>query len=72
MLGARSSDEQRVEKGSCVRRSCLGKCSDEPLAHVEPDDVWYRGLSPEVLLKIYDEHVLEGRPLPDFVLVEDV
>lgn len=71
ILVGRSNFEVHVAKGSCIRRSCLGKCSDEPLATVEPDKISYRGLSAKVLLRIYDEHVLGGRALPEFVLAED-
>jgi len=72
MLSVRTPREERVYKGSCVRRSCLGKCSGEPLAHVEPDDVWYVGSSAQALLRIYEEHVLGDKPVSEFLLVEEV
>ncbi len=71
LLVERPGFEVHVASGSCIRRSCLGKCTDEPLASVEPDKIWYRGLSAQVLLRIYDEHVLGGRALPEFVLADD-
>jgi len=56
---------------SCERRSCLGKCSGEPLARVQPDDVWYHDLSAENLLRIYEQHVLNRRPVAELVLAAD-
>jgi (2Fe-2S) ferredoxin len=47
-----------------VRRSCLGTCTGEPLAHVEPDDVRYSASSGEDLLRICERHALEGEPSP--------
>lgn len=71
LLRLRALAEQRVDKGSCVRRSCLGKCSGEPLACVQPDNVWYHDLSAENLLRIYEQHVLSGQAVPELILAED-
>ncbi len=71
LLRPRASDAQHIENGSCVRRACLGKCSGEPLAHVQPDNVWYHDLSSERLLRIYEEHVLGGQPVAELVLIDD-
>jgi (2Fe-2S) ferredoxin len=66
-LIARGLAEASVDTASCVRRSCLGKCCGEPLAHVMPDDVWYQGLSREELLRIYERHVLNGEPVAELM-----
>lgn len=71
LLSARAAKAQDVEKGSCVRRSCLGKCSGEPLAHVQPDDVWYGDLSVEKLLRIYEQHVLGGQAVAELILADE-
>jgi (2Fe-2S) ferredoxin len=55
---------------SCVRRSCLGKCTGEPLARVQPDNIWYRHLSSEHLLQIYEQHVLNRQPVAELVFAE--
>jgi (2Fe-2S) ferredoxin len=59
-----------VGAASCVRRSCLGKCTGEPLALVKPDNVWYHGLSSENLLRIYEQHVLNRRKVEALVFAE--
>lgn len=60
-----------VGEASCVRRSCLGKCTGEPLAYVHPEGVWYHQLSAENLLLILHDHVLHQRPVPSLILKED-
>jgi (2Fe-2S) ferredoxin len=70
-LEAARFDDEIVGEASCVRRSCLGKCSGEPLAYVHPDDVWYHELSVENLLLILRDHVQGRRPVAQFVLEED-
>ena len=57
-----------VGETSCVRRSCLGKCTGEPLAYVHPDGVWYHKLSVENLLLILRSHVLNEQPVPSLIL----
>ena len=52
------NDDDMVGEATCVRRSCLGKCTGEPLAYVEPEKVWYHRLSVENLLLILRDHVL--------------
>jgi (2Fe-2S) ferredoxin len=77
LLDAGNQDAGNLDGGdligavSCVRRSCLGKCTGEPLAYVEPDGVWYHRLSVENLLLILREHVLNHRPMRDLILEED-
>jgi (2Fe-2S) ferredoxin len=60
-----------VGAASCVRRACLGKCTGEPLAFVHPDEVWYHNLSPSTLLRILRDHVLDRRPVLEFVLEDE-
>jgi (2Fe-2S) ferredoxin len=67
LLVARGAAEESAGAASCVRRSCLGKCSGEPLAHAMPDDVWYRALSGESLLRIYQRHVVNGEAVAELV-----
>jgi (2Fe-2S) ferredoxin len=59
-----------IAAASCVKRSCLGKCTGEPLALVKPDNVWYHDLSGENLLRIYEQHVLNRQKVEALVFAE--
>ena len=61
----------RVGEASCVRRSCLGKCTGEPLAYVHPDGVWYHNLSVDNLMLILTSHVLNEQPVDGLILDDD-
>jgi (2Fe-2S) ferredoxin len=71
LLIGRGLSEAIIGVASCVRRNCLGKCCSEPLAHVMPDDIWYHDLTGETLLRIFEQHVLNRRPVDDLVLPQD-
>jgi (2Fe-2S) ferredoxin len=60
-----------VSEASCVRRSCLGKCTGEPLAYVHPEGIWYHRLTVGNLVRILREHVLDSRAVPELILDED-
>lgn len=64
-------DREMIGEASCIRRSCLGKCTGEPLAYVDPDGVWYHRLSGDNLLLILRSHVLRHRPVPELILDDD-
>jgi (2Fe-2S) ferredoxin len=70
LLLSRGVAADAVGAASCVRRSCLGKCTGEPLALVTPDNVWYHDLSGENLLRVFEQHVLNRQPVAELVFAE--
>ena len=54
----------RVKRGITP---CLGICSGGPILVVYPDGIWYHHVTEPVLDRIVQEHLMDGRPVEEYI-----
>ena len=65
--GAGKKDEIQI-----IQTGCQGLCAKGPIVVVHPGNVFYQEVQPDMVDRIFDEHIIGGKPVEDFLMVEEL
>ena len=55
-----------------IQTGCQGLCAKGPIVVVHPGNVFYQEVKPEMVEKIFYDHIVHGTPVDDYLMVEEL
>ena len=64
-------DTGKKDEIQIIQTGCQGLCAKGPIVVVHPGNVFYQEVDPKNVKRIFDEHIIGGKPVEEFLMVEE-
>ena len=55
-----------------IQTGCQGLCAKGPIMVVHPGNIFYQEVKPDMVERIFNEHILGGTPVDEYLMVEEL
>jgi len=55
-----------------IQTGCQGLCAKGPIMVVHPGNIFYQEVKPDMVDRIFEEHILRGKPVEEYLMVEEL
>ena len=55
-----------------IQTGCQGLCAKGPIMVVHPGNVFYQEVKPDMVEKIFNEHIMGGTPVDEYLMMEEL
>ena len=55
-----------------IQTGCQGLCAKGPIVVVHPGNVFYQEVQPEMVERIFNDHIIGGKPVEEYLMVEEL
>ena len=55
-----------------IQTGCQGLCAKGPIVVVHPGNVFYQEVKPEMVERIFNDHIIGGKPVEEYLMVEEL
>ena len=66
------ADAGKQDEIQIIQTGCQGLCAKGPIMVVHPGNVFYQEVTPEMVDQIFNEHIIGGKPVEEFLMMEEL
>ena len=62
----------KMDEIQIIQTGCQGLCAKGPIVVVHPGNVFYQEVQPEMVERIFNDHIIGGKPVEEYLMVEEL
>ncbi|MBR0308697.1 MAG: NADH-quinone oxidoreductase subunit NuoF [Mogibacterium sp.] len=66
------ADTGKQDEIEIIQTGCQGLCAKGPIVVVHPGNTFYQEVKPEMVERIFNEHIIGGAPVEEYLMMEEL